>query len=124
MTAANPVKGEVTLKAGDEEYTLLFGSNAMAALEEKLDMGMQSIAALFSQDIRIGTLRSMLWAALSEHHDLNEREVGTLMDKAGVEAVGVAIGEAFTLALPKGDAKGKAGPRKPAAKAAGTGRGR
>ncbi len=122
MTAANPVKGEVTLKAEDEEYTLVFGSNAMAALEEKLDMGMQAIAALFSQDIRIGTLRAMLWAALSEHHDLTEKEVGTLMDKAGIDTVGEAIGNTFTLALPKGDAKGTARPRKAAVKAAGTGK--
>lgn len=123
---ANPIVGDVTLSAGDQDFVLRFGANAMAALEDKLDMSLGQIAKLFKADIRIGTLRTMLWASLLEHHDITEMDAGRIMDQVGMEVVGEKIGQAFTLAIPdrskgKGAAKGEAGPRK-AAKAAGTGK--
>lgn len=117
---ANPVKGEVRLSAGDQDYVLVFGANAMAALEGRLDMSLNQIVSLFQTDVRITTLRAMLWAALLDRYDMTEMDAGRIMDAAGIETVGEKIGEAFTLALPKEEANGKARPQK--AGGAGTGK--
>lgn len=120
---SNPVKGEVTLQAGDEAYRLVFSTNALAALEDKLDMSVKQIGALFGEDMRLGHLRVLLWAALFDNHDVSELDAGRIMDAAGAEAVGAAIGQAFTLAFPQEEAKGNGHPPKAAKKiAAGTGK--
>lgn len=117
----NPIKGEVRLNAGGQSYVLVFGANAMVVLETALDLSLNQIVALFQNDVRITTLRAMLWAALQDHYpDTTEIEAGRIMDAAGLEQVGQKIGEAFTLALPKEDAKGAARPPKPTK--AGTGK--
>lgn len=111
---SNPIKGEVRLLAGSQSYVLVFGANAMVALESALDMSLNQIVNLFKADIRIGTLRTMLWAALQDRHpEVDERQAGLIMDEAGLDQVGEKIGEAFSLALPKEDAKGAARPPKP-----------
>lgn len=111
---SNPLKGEVRLLAGGQSFVLVFGANAMVTLETALDLSLNQIVALFQSDIRITTLRTMLWAALQDRHpEVSELEAGRIMDQAGLEQVGEKIGEAFTLALPKEDAKGSARPPKP-----------
>lgn len=119
---ANPTLGEVTLDAGGEAYRLVFSTNALAALEERLDMSVKKIGALFGDDMRLGHLRVLLWAGLFDHHDVSELDAGKIMDAAGAAAVGDAIGKAFTLAFPQEEASDTARPRKAARIAAGTGK--
>lgn len=124
--AANTVKGEVSFNAEGQTYRLAFSTNALIALEERLDKTVAEIGAMFEQPLRLAHLRILLWAGLSDHHDVPELEAGRLMDAVGIDKVGELIGRAFVLAFPDDEEGAKDGerPRKPAAKkAAGTGKG-
>ena len=99
---ANPIRGEVQLKAGESTYTLLLNTNAVCALEGKLDMGIADIMAKMG---RMSVLRALLWASLLERHTIAKPEdVGPIMDEAGADAVVEAINRAATLAFSKSDA--------------------
>lgn len=120
----NGVKGEVSLAAGGETYTLQFSVNGLVALEDALGVGVTAIGAqLQAPTIRV--LRTLVWAALQEHHpEVDERQAGAIIDAAGgLPIVAPKILKAFRLAFPEA-AKGTANPPKPPAKGrakAGTG---
>jgi hypothetical protein len=115
----NPLKGEVELKAGDQSYILRLGSNALAEVEVVLDTGVgEIVASLQGQNIKLGTLRAILWGALREHQEtMSLFDAGDIIDKIGVAATMAAIGRAFKLAFPKAEGGAK-NPR-----TAGTGKG-
>lgn len=115
---ANPHRGSVALQVGDRAYTLSFSVNALCELEDHLDQPVARIAGALNKpdEIRIGTVRALVWAALRDHHEeMTIKDAGALATEAGVPAVMDAIGKAFKLAFP--EAQGKANPQK-AAKAA------
>lgn len=112
---ANPLRGEVDLVAGDDTYTLRMSINEIIQLETLLDKGVMEISALLSDpnNMRIGTWRAALWAALQAHHK------GTTLDDAG-DIIGVAslptimaaVGEALQSAFPTSDPDAKPNPQK------------
>ncbi len=121
--AANPVRGEVTFEAEGQTYRLVFSTNALAALEDRLDKSVGEIGSMFETGLRLGHLRALMWAGLSDHHDVSELAAGDLIDLIGHETAGEKIGQAFVLAFPEEDASGAARPQKPAVKkTAGTGK--
>lgn len=125
MSAVNSVKGEVSFNAGGQIFYLAFSTNALIALEERLDKTVAEIGAMFEQPLRLAHLRILLWAGLSDNHDLPELEAGRLMDDVGIDKIGELIGRAFVLAFPNDEegAKDSARPQRAAAKkAAGTGK--
>lgn len=114
----NGVKGEVSLAAGGETYRMQFSVNGLVALEDALGVGVTDLGAQM-QAPRIRVLRTLVWAALQEHHpDVDEAEAGRIMTAAGGLAVTPKILEAFRLAFPEA-AKGTANPPKPPAKGRG-----
>lgn len=128
----NRMKGEATLIAGAQTYRLFFGTNAMVSLEDSLDMSFQEVGALLaSGKARIKQMRLVLWSMLLEHHEnVTEAEVGQIMDEAGHEAAGEAIGAAFVAAMPQakggetGDGEARPQTAAPAAKKTGKGSGK
>lgn len=113
---ANPVNGEVTIKAGGGEYTLAFTLGACAAIEGEYDgRALDDILGdIQGESPKIATMLVILWAALRKHHKLTKDEVGDLVTIDELPIWGKAIGDAFggSQAEPSG---GGARPRKAAA---------
>lgn len=124
---ANRIKGEVEIVLGDgQTYIITFSTNALCALENELGVEVAEIGKIMQQDVRLNTVRSILFAALQDHHGHELRssaDVGRLMNVQHLPDYGAKIGEAFTLAFPQaGGASGDARPRKAKAAARGTGK--
>lgn len=104
---ANRHKGQVALNVGDREYKLSFSVNAIADLENALDLPIAQIAASANspEKLRIGTIRALLWASLQDHHDgVSMKDAGVIasdvISESGVPALVDAVGRAFTAAFP------------------------
>lgn len=106
---ANPHRGHVDLEAGSEVYRLVFNTNAICELEDRLDKPAQAIFAGLAPDengkpreIRFGVIRDLLWAALREYHeDVTPKGAARIIDECGPADVLNAIQEALTLAYPE-----------------------
>ncbi len=95
----------ITFKAGREKYTLRFSFNALCLLEDETGKGMSE---LFEGDMKLGTVRTTVWAGLQdEHPDLEPKDVGDLIDKVGIDVVKDKLAEALQAAFP--DAEGAEG---------------
>lgn len=118
---ANAQRGEVELVVGDKTYKLRLGINAIVEVEDVLGgVGINEIiASLDPANVRIGTLRAILWGALREHHpEVTLLDAGDLIGEVGAAAIAPVVGEAIGAAFPRSE--GAKRPRK-AAKA-GTGK--
>lgn len=111
---ANPHRGSVALQAGEKAYTLSFSINAICELEDALDKPVAQIAEGLrdERNVRMSTVRSVIWAALLDHHAVSLEEAGAIASEAGIAACMEAVGRAFSLAFP--EAKGRARPPKAA----------
>lgn len=115
---ANPHRGQVTLKAGEQTYTLSLSVNALCALEDHLGrpifMVILDMEAMGKNPLtlRIGLVRSVLWATLQDHHpDTDIDAAGEIIAAASVEDVMRAVMVAVASAMPTlapGGKKGKA----------------
>lgn len=105
---ANPQKGEVALNAGDKTYSIRFSTNALASIEDVLDMGVSEVIGAMQGSVKIGTLRAVLWGGLqSSHKGTSLLDAGDIIDAAGVAVASEAISKALQLAfpVPEGGAK-------------------
>lgn len=100
---ANPHRGGVGLKAGDTDYTLSFSINAICELEDALDKPVAQIAESLrdEKNVRMTTVRTVIWAALLDHHRVDIDEAGRIASDAGIGACMQAVGQAFSLAFPE-----------------------
>lgn len=117
---ANPHRGSVALQVGDRAYTLSFSVNAICELEDALDMPVAGIVNLLNEPerVRMSSVRTIIWAALRDHHDeVDEKAAGEIATEVGVPTVMEKIGEAFSLAFPAQEGKGKPRPPKAAKRA-------
>lgn len=98
---ANPARGEVALRVGDEDFILKFSTNAICQVEERLDKGLNTIIANME---RVTTVRALLWAGLLAHRpDTSIGQAGEIIDRAGMAPVTEALGKALALAFPKAE---------------------
>lgn len=103
---ANPHRGQVPLTAGGVTYTLSMSINAMCALEAHLGrpMGavMTDLLAMHGDPslMSLTLLRAVLWAALRDHHTVDEAKAGDVLGEAGLPAALAGVTQAFTLAFP------------------------
>jgi len=100
---ANPNRGEVELKAGDQTYMLVFTINSVCDLEGALNKGVNEIVADMA---RISTIRAVLWAGLKERHPMDIKAAGAIMHEAGAAATAAAVNRAISLAFPPAATKG------------------
>lgn len=97
----NPHKGEFGFEAGGERYTLRFGANVIATMEEDLSLSLVEIGGRMETEMKIGFLRTVFGYGLSRHHPgLTPEQVGDIMDDVGLDKVGGLIGDAFRGSLP------------------------
>ena len=120
------VNGIATVDVEGQTYRLVFGINALVALEESLDLKIDQLAAaLGGQDgVSFKLLREVFWASLQEHHEgITKMEAGSLMTAiGGIDKSSALIMKAFKAAFPQvEEGEANAHPRKPG-RAAGTGK--
>ena len=86
---ANPNRGGVSVRVGDDEWTFSFSINALCELEDLLDKPVAQIVATLGDpdNMRISNVRAMVWAALLDHHkDITLNEAGDVSSKVGTMA--------------------------------------
>lgn len=112
---ANPHKGDVELKAGDETYILRYSIDAICSLESRLDKGFPQIAAEMSRadTMRLSVVREVLWAGMLEHQpEITIKQAGELIVSAGGAVVVLGkVNEAFAAAFPEAEAGSTKSPR-------------
>ena len=105
---ANPHRGGVAVRVGDDEWTFSFSINALCELEDLLDKPMPQIFASLrdEENMRMSDVRALVWAALLDHHDeITLREAGDVATKVGTPVCLEKIGKAVELAFPTKAAK-------------------
>lgn len=122
---AGPLNGKVSLDLmTGETFTLQYSVDTLITLEERLDLNVMEIGQQMAEGMRLGMLRTVLWAGLLDNHEISEREAGELIPRVEGGAMTIAnkIGQAFAAAFPVAEeGTTKPGPRK-AARRAGTGK--
>lgn len=117
----NPHKGEVTLEAGGQTYTLRLAANALVIAEELLDKGVAEIADMLSDadGFRLGTARALLFAGLREHHPkMTIEDAGEIIGETGIPAVVTKLAESMQAAFARPE---EGAPNPPQGAEAGTG---
>ncbi|MFN9438464.1 MAG: GTA-gp10 family protein [Brevundimonas sp.] len=114
---ANPIRGEVGVKVGEETYTLVFTINAIVELEERLGKPISEIAGGMGSNVSFSLLRTLFWAGLQDRHGLSEVEAGNLMQEIGFAEASKLVTQAFARAFP--EAQRGARPRQAPASGAG-----
>lgn len=92
---ANPFRGETTLRAGGKDFTLVFNSNAMCALEQVLKMPFTQFGLRAAQGhFGFEEARAMLYVGMLKHHKSTTLErCGELMDEIGItETINLCMG--------------------------------
>jgi hypothetical protein len=117
---ANPIKGEVACKIGEQEFILLYDFNALCTIEADLGVDVEQLGERLASPTMI---RSIFRIGLEAKHGLmTDLEAGNLIHQLGVQPAAEVIAKAFQAAFPDpgASAEGKAAiPKKP-----GTGKGR
>lgn len=108
----NPLKGEVPFSVADQDYTLIFTTNAIIALEEEIGQPISKVGEVLGDNVSLGALRNVLWAGLLDRHDLSKEQVGDLIDGIGMARAAELIADGMAKAFPQ--SRGGSRPRKPA----------
>lgn len=118
---ANPHRGETALQVGEATYVLRCGNNALAELEEALNLPIQQLWRRWNdRHVGVRELRAMLWAFAREAHpQLTLQDAGNLMDQVDRAELTQALLQAVQRAFPS--SAGGRGDHPPTA--AGTGSG-
>lgn len=102
---ANPLKGEVELRAGEQTYIIRYSVNAICELEDCLGKGFPAIAADLQKPdkLTISTVRHLLHVGLTEAHpQMSLKEAGELIVPAGgIVVILEKVSAAITLAFPQ-----------------------
>jgi hypothetical protein len=101
---ANRNKGEVSLQAGDKEYTLRFSANALCELEDATGMGINGIAQQLSSvdSMRMRTVIAVVWAGLLDRHPgITKEEAGEIITEATLLKTMSVVSDAFVLTFGK-----------------------
>lgn len=105
---ANPNRGGVSVRVGDDEWTFSFSINALCELEDLLDKPVAQIVASLgdADNMRISDVRAMVWAALLDHQDgISLKQAGDVASKVGTMDCLEKVGKALELAFPTKAAK-------------------
>lgn len=122
---ANPHKGEVELKVGEQSYTLRFSIDAICRLEASVGKGVPLLMEEMSnaKTLTLAAVREVLHAGLHEHHpDIDLKAAGEfILSGGGMAVVMMKINEALQTAFPQAEAAESPRPPK-APRPVGTGR--
>ncbi|QUS40574.1 hypothetical protein RPMA_18320 [Tardiphaga alba] len=121
----NPHKGEVSLTAGGETYTLKYSVDAICRLEESTGKNLTTLMTEMADASKMSLTmtRHMVHAALFEHHpEVTLKEAGEIMEANGGMLQSLAkVVEAIQIAFPEASGTPRP-PNRAARRKAGTGR--
>lgn len=79
-----------------QTYTLRFGTNAICAVQDELNLSLGEILKQFDHDkLDMRTIRTMVKCAVVEPKGVTAEQVGDFIDDVGFEAVTKVIGTVF-----------------------------
>ena len=111
--AANPLRGEAELQAGDAAHILRLGVHSMVLLEREFGQSLPKIMAERFSDpanLLVGDMLTLLWASMQKSSGgPSKDDVADIMDEAGLPACGAAIGELLAATFPADDEKAAEG---------------
>lgn len=93
---------EITLVAGEQTYTLYAGNRALRLIEREAGKPLPDVLEEMGGG-SVGLMTTVLWAMLQQHHAMSLDDVDDIIDAAGYEAIGEAVGEAANRAFATGD---------------------
>lgn len=99
---SNLERGEVTIGAGDDTYTIRFSNRHLCELETDLNMNIQEILALFDNNLpSMRQTRIMFRRGLMEHHEeMTLETVSGIIDKIKYPELVQALLEGIFAAFP------------------------
>lgn len=132
---ANPAKGEIRFDALGKSWLMMFGFNAICALEAQFDQPFAVIwervfpnvhgvdlndpeaaaaaIAEASRTLRMTDVRSLFLAALQEHQpEATDQEAGAIIGELGVQEAMILLREAITVGMKQGGDASPENPRK------------
>ncbi len=105
---ANPNRGGVSVRVGDDEWTFAFSINALCELEDHLGRPVPKIVDALGDpaNLRITDVRALVWAGLLDHHEgTTLKEAGEVATKIGTVTCLEKVGKALEIAFPTKAAK-------------------
>ena len=106
--------GSVKLKVGRKSMTLRFSTNAMVLFEDTHDVPFTRVMEYFERagqgDISFKAMRALLYAGLSDEHDISLEQAGELIDEIGFAVAMEKVAEAIMLAFPEQEEPAGNGP--------------
>jgi len=99
---ANKFKGEVPLAVDGKEYIVRFSANALAELEDSLDMGINAIMAQLAnvETMRMKTVIKIVYAGLRDRQpDVTLAQAGEIITDASIVRTMEALNAALVLAF-------------------------
>lgn len=109
LDMANAERGEVAVKAGDREITLVLDFNALCALEEACGSAVEDMD--FSRP-SLGLMRRIMWAAMQRYQPETTAEAaGDAIDAIGLQPAMDLLGRLLSRTAPEA-ATGKQGKAK------------
>lgn len=114
----NSLRGAVPFRSGGADYTLHYTFDALVALEDAFDLGIEEIGAMMG-GARLKIMRKIFRIGLLEHQpDVTEQAAGEIWRLVEGEPPAFLLVKAFSAAFPDAggeDAKGTEDPPPPAA---------
>jgi len=97
----NPLKGEMTVKLGDQEYKTRLTVDAIVKIEAALDKGILLVMQRLGEtDIRITDLRTILLYALrGGGNDFSEKDINEIISNSGIVECCRAVAELLASTL-------------------------
>jgi hypothetical protein len=111
--AANPLRGEAELQAGDRTFKLVLDVNAFCCIQPVLNMKPRDILGTFeAEPDDMVVSRAILWGALQKHHDCHLVEAGEIMADAGLAETRVALTNCLAACFGAAEGKEQGNPPK------------
>jgi len=99
---ANKIKGDFDFSAGGTVYRGRFGFNAYCEIQERFGKSAPAVFLELTQTESPVLMRALIGAALREYHeDLTDKDVGRIIDDAGVQVIADAIVRGMQASQPK-----------------------
>lgn len=117
---SNKERGEVTIKAGDDSYTIRFANKALCELEGDMGIHIQEILSSFRDIPSMTQTRQIFRRGLVEHHgEMELDKVSEIIDKVDYMELVAGLLTGIAGAFPVSD-----GSKKKKARARGNGKNR
>jgi hypothetical protein len=98
---ANPIMGEVTFEVNGQRYLFKLGTYARAILQKRSGLTFAKFFGRGAESFGDAELLDLFYAGLYQKHQLNDEQVGELLDELGQERAGKISAEAINLQASK-----------------------